>query len=146
MTGTAVEVLKGHRGLTKATFSASGKKILSYGIDGTAKIWDGRTGERKATINGNTRSIRHASFSRDERRIITAGDDLTHTLDYAAISARIQTYADDSQFELVETFAERLGGVPDFVVRLRVAEFFVRIQELAFVGGVFGEREFCEVW
>ncbi len=44
-------------------------------------------------------------------RPAAAGDDLTHTLDYAAISARIQTYADDSQFELVETFAERLAAL-----------------------------------
>ncbi|WP_191237686.1 dihydroneopterin aldolase [Cobetia marina] len=44
-------------------------------------------------------------------RPAAAGDDLTHTLDYAAISARIQTYADGSQFELVETFAERLAAL-----------------------------------
>ncbi|WP_176494275.1 dihydroneopterin aldolase [Cobetia sp. 5-25-4-2] len=44
-------------------------------------------------------------------RPAAVGDDLTHTLDYAAISARIQTYADDSQFELVETFAERLAAL-----------------------------------
>ena len=40
-----------------------------------------------------------------------AGDDLAHTLDYAAISARIQAYADESRFELVETFAERLAAL-----------------------------------
>lgn len=44
-------------------------------------------------------------------RPAATGDDLMHTLDYAAISARIQTYADDSQFELVETFAERLAAL-----------------------------------
>ena len=33
------------------------------GIDGTAKIWDGSSGALIATINGNTRSIRHASVS-----------------------------------------------------------------------------------
>jgi len=41
-------------------------------------------------------------------RAAAADDDLTHTLDYAAISARIQTFAAESRFELVETFAERL--------------------------------------
>ena len=44
-------------------------------------------------------------------RAAAADDDLTHTLDYAAISARIQTYAEESQFELVETFAERLAAL-----------------------------------
>nr|WP_290442031.1 dihydroneopterin aldolase [Cobetia sp. Dlab-2-U] len=44
-------------------------------------------------------------------RAAAADDDLTHTLDYAAISARIQTFAEDSRFELVETFAERLAAL-----------------------------------
>jgi dihydroneopterin aldolase len=44
-------------------------------------------------------------------RAAAADDDLTHTLDYAAISARIQTFAEESRFELVETFAERLAAL-----------------------------------
>lgn len=35
-------------------------------------------------------------------------DDLGKALDYAAVSARIQAFASESQFILVETFAERL--------------------------------------
>nr|WP_298410734.1 dihydroneopterin aldolase [uncultured Halomonas sp.] len=38
-------------------------------------------------------------------------DDLTKTLDYAAISARIDEFANASHFELVETFAERLAAL-----------------------------------
>lgn len=41
-------------------------------------------------------------------RPAAADDDLTKTLDYAAISSRIIEFADASHFELVETFAERL--------------------------------------
>ena len=44
-------------------------------------------------------------------RAAAADDDLTYTLDYAAISARIQTFAEESRFELVETFAERLAAL-----------------------------------
>jgi dihydroneopterin aldolase len=44
-------------------------------------------------------------------RLAAADDDLAHTLDYAAISARIQTFAAASHFELVETFAERLAAL-----------------------------------
>lgn len=44
-------------------------------------------------------------------RAAAADDDLTYTLDYAAISARIQTFAEESHFELVETFAERLAAL-----------------------------------
>ncbi|WP_227367655.1 dihydroneopterin aldolase [Halomonas sp. M20] len=36
-------------------------------------------------------------------------DDLNKTLDYAAISTRVDEFANASHFELVETFAERLA-------------------------------------
>ncbi|MEQ4537433.1 MAG: dihydroneopterin aldolase [Billgrantia sp.] len=42
-------------------------------------------------------------------RPAAADDDLTKTLDYAAISQRIQHFADEHDFALVETFAERLA-------------------------------------
>lgn len=35
-------------------------------------------------------------------------DDVSLTLDYAAISQRIQHFADEHQFALIETFAEKL--------------------------------------
>ncbi|MFC3284707.1 dihydroneopterin aldolase [Litchfieldella rifensis] len=38
-------------------------------------------------------------------------DDLALTLNYAAISERIGTFADEHAFGLVETFAERLAAV-----------------------------------
>ncbi|GAA3910368.1 dihydroneopterin aldolase [Halomonas cibimaris] len=41
-------------------------------------------------------------------RPAAATDDLALTLDYAAISERIQRFAAEHHFELVETFAERL--------------------------------------
>ncbi|UYG08509.1 dihydroneopterin aldolase [Halomonas sp. M4R1S46] len=42
-------------------------------------------------------------------RPAAAGDDLTRTLDYAAISARIAEFGAQHRFALVETFAERLA-------------------------------------
>ncbi|WP_137820009.1 dihydroneopterin aldolase [Pseudomonas sp. 2FG] len=48
------------------------------------------------------------SFGWDNRPA-AAGDDLTKALDYAAVSARIQAFAAQAQFILVETFAERLA-------------------------------------
>ncbi|WP_136066183.1 dihydroneopterin aldolase [Modicisalibacter radicis] len=44
-------------------------------------------------------------------RPAAAGDDLGHTLDYAAISARIGEFAAHSHFQLVETFAEHLAAL-----------------------------------
>ncbi len=46
-----------------------------------------------------------------DNRPAAAGDDLTLALDYASVSARIQAFAEQAQFQLVETFAERLAKV-----------------------------------
>ncbi|WP_285960164.1 dihydroneopterin aldolase [Pseudomonas tohonis] len=51
-----------------------------------------------------------------DNRPAAAGDELAHALDYASVSQRIQAFAAESQFQLVETFAERL-------VALLMAEF-----------------------
>ncbi|MBA1377365.1 dihydroneopterin aldolase [Pseudomonas brassicacearum] len=48
------------------------------------------------------------SFAWDNRPA-AAGDDLALALDYASVSARIQAFAEQAQFQLVETFAERLA-------------------------------------
>ncbi len=43
-----------------------------------------------------------------DNRPAALDDDLSKALDYATVSTRIQAFASDSQFILVETFAERL--------------------------------------
>lgn len=50
------------------------------------------------------------SFAWDNRAPALA-DDLTQALDYATVSARIQAFASEAQFILVETFAEHLAAV-----------------------------------
>ena len=50
------------------------------------------------------------SFAWDNR-LAAAEDDLSKALDYANVSARIQAFAEQAQFQLVETFAERLAEV-----------------------------------
>ncbi|MCH5536571.1 dihydroneopterin aldolase [Pseudomonas syringae pv. syringae] len=50
------------------------------------------------------------SFAWDNRPA-AAGDDLSKALDYASVSTRIQAFAEQVQFQLVETFAERLAEV-----------------------------------
>ena len=46
-----------------------------------------------------------------DNRPAAAGDDLTLALDYATVSQRIQAFAAQARFELVETFAERLAAL-----------------------------------
>ncbi|WNW12156.1 dihydroneopterin aldolase [Pseudomonas sp. DTU_2021_1001937_2_SI_NGA_ILE_001] len=50
------------------------------------------------------------SFAWDNRPA-AAGDDLSKALDYASVSERIQAFAAQTQYQLVETFAERLAEV-----------------------------------
>lgn len=46
-----------------------------------------------------------------DNRPAAVDDDLSKALDYAAVSTRIQAFATQAQFILVETFAERLAQV-----------------------------------
>jgi len=45
-----------------------------------------------------------------DNRPAAVDDDLSLTLDYATVTARIQAFAEQARFELVETFAERLAA------------------------------------
>lgn len=44
-----------------------------------------------------------------DNRPAAAADDLSLALDYAAVTARVQAFAQEAEFILVETFAERLA-------------------------------------
>ncbi len=46
-----------------------------------------------------------------DNRPAADGDDLSKALDYAAVTARIQAFAAEAHFLLVETFTERLAEV-----------------------------------
>ncbi len=46
-----------------------------------------------------------------DNRPAAAGDDLSLALDYAAVTARVQAFAQEAEFILVETFAERLAHI-----------------------------------
>jgi dihydroneopterin aldolase len=62
----------------------------------------------------------------DNRRA-AAGDCIEDALDYAAIAARLLAYIEESEFQLIETLAERLADIlrDEFAVswlRLRLAK------------------------
>lgn len=44
-------------------------------------------------------------------RAAAASDDITHTLDYKAVSKRIITFVENSEFFLVETLAEQIASI-----------------------------------
>jgi WD40 repeat protein len=71
--GTNV-VLRGHTGpVSSARFSPDGSAVVTASSDGTARVWDVRTGASLETLRGHFGAVTDASFSPDGRWIVTAG-------------------------------------------------------------------------
>ncbi len=70
--------LKGHPNAVLASFSPDGSRIVTGSYDGTAKVWDAKSGAVVLTLKGHTPAQVHsASFSPDGSRIVTGSDDNT---------------------------------------------------------------------
>jgi tRNA A-37 threonylcarbamoyl transferase component Bud32 len=70
--------LKGHtHPVGSASFSRDGSRIVTGGWDGTARVWDAKTGAEVLTLKGHTAQVRSASFGPDGSRIVTASADKT---------------------------------------------------------------------
>ncbi len=68
--------LRGHRRSVRvAQFSPDGARILTGSYDGTARIWDARTGTLLHELNAGVDKMQSASFSADGSRIVTASFD-----------------------------------------------------------------------
>lgn len=71
-------LLVGHTGgLTDASFSRDGRRLVTASEDRTARVWDTRTGRLLALLNGHSGSVLSATFSPDGQRILTASNDGT---------------------------------------------------------------------
>jgi WD40 repeat protein/DNA-binding SARP family transcriptional activator len=71
-------VLVGHTGLiTAVAWSPDGTWIATTSRDGTAIVWDGRTGERLATLSGHQDVVYNLSWSPSGKAIATASYDGT---------------------------------------------------------------------
>ena len=76
-----------------AAFSPDGSRIVTAGVDSSARLWDATTGRLAATLTGHAGPINNAEFSPDGRRIVTASDDGTARLWDAAAGAPLATLA-----------------------------------------------------
>ncbi len=75
-TGHLIKELVGHTNLiTKAVYSADGKKILTTSFDKSAKIWDAHTGELLFDLRGHSSFLYNGCFSNNSRKAVTGGGD-----------------------------------------------------------------------
>lgn len=85
-------VLRGHtEEVRSATFSPDGLRIVSAGMDKTARLWSVKTGETILVLSGHQSGLRWASFSPDSKRIVTAAEDKTARVWDAATGAALLT-------------------------------------------------------
>ncbi len=71
-------LLKGHTAeVVSAHFDASGRRVVTAGWDGTARVWDARTGRAEAVMRTGAVQLETAAFDPDGTRVITAQDDGT---------------------------------------------------------------------
>lgn len=70
--------LRGHRGaINSVAYNADGSKIVTASDDGTARIWDARTGRQLGPALKHEEEVKMAIFSPDGTRVATASDDRT---------------------------------------------------------------------
>jgi WD40 repeat protein len=69
-------ILTGHEGpVRRAAYSPDGSRIVTASFDGTARIWDSRTGIQLSALSGE--GMYSVAYSPDGTRIVTASSDRT---------------------------------------------------------------------
>jgi len=58
-----------------SAFSTDGSRLVTAGVDGTARVWDTASGEAQFILTGHGAQIWYAEFSPDGQRLATAGGD-----------------------------------------------------------------------
>jgi WD40 repeat protein len=64
-------------GIMWARFSADGSRLVTAGVDGTARVFDTASGEAQFVLTGHDGQVMAAEFSPDGQRLATARDDNT---------------------------------------------------------------------
>ena len=76
-TGRRIQTVEGHKdAVLSITFSNNGNWLLTSSYDKSARLWNRETGESREFL-GHSSWVWSASFSHDEKRIVTAGQDGT---------------------------------------------------------------------
>jgi len=87
-TGRQLTVFEGHREpVNGVAFLAGGERLLTSSVDGTAALWDVRSGKRLRTY-GATFTIRGMAVGADEKTFVTAGWDGGRVRVWEAVTVR----------------------------------------------------------
>lgn len=74
-TGAEIATCLGHSAaIWSVEFNPDATQIVSAALDGTARVWDSRSGESLGILHTGTRNCSHACFSPDGRHIVTSDD------------------------------------------------------------------------
>lgn len=63
--------------ITSVGLSPDGKRVLTGGADGTARLWDAHTGQMVRSFAGHTARVAAVAFSPDGKYVLTGSDDTT---------------------------------------------------------------------
>jgi WD40 repeat protein len=117
-TGASLLTLKGHTSLVHAasfspdgsrivtaSFSPDGSRVVTASYDGTARLWDVKTGASLLTLKEHTSWVLAASFSPDGSRVVTASADGTARLWDAKTGASLLTFKEHTNRVLAASFS-----------------------------------------
>ena len=68
-------ILEHHAGLNQAVFGPDGRAVLTGSLDGTARVWDPKTGQPIGPIVTHGYEVRSIAFSPDGQHVLTGGSD-----------------------------------------------------------------------
>ena len=76
--GPAFQPFGGHPGqVLRVAVTPDGEEIITASDDGTARVWNRRSGEQRATLTGHTGPVWGVAVTPDGEEIITASTDGT---------------------------------------------------------------------
>ena len=103
-------------------FSPDGRQAVTGCYDGTAILWDVRTGEKRRTFVGPTRGLSSLAFSADGRQLLAGCQDRTAILWDTRTGEKLQTFAGHTDAVSTVAFArdndQVLTGEGDGTMRL----------------------------
>jgi hypothetical protein len=92
--------------LWSVKFARDGRLLATTSEDGTAKLWDTKTGQLRHTLRGHNLLVRGCAFMHDNRQLLTSGFDRTIRIWDADSGALLKTLTDDAPVFLVSVLGD----------------------------------------